>query len=227
MESRAIFGVCTMVTLVNSWLACDRAYEAMLAKRIVNPSPFEVLDGTYRVWGVLFAVLGAGCLLWERRHGGAAFSLGLPVRLAHFNLIRAAVGFVEVAFVGSVPTFAAGSLHQLIRPELQLPVIPAFTLAGIALGFSSFALAYFFSAFQRNLYISMIVGWIAAVATSVALTEFPLTSQFGGMRLLRHLGSLPPKPVDWNAVCLYTAIGIVLVVAGAYISEHRSHLEVR
>jgi hypothetical protein len=118
MESRAVFGVCVFVTFVNSWLAFDRTYEAVLARRVLHPSPFEVLDGTYRVWGVLFAVLGAGCLLWERRQGGAAFSLGLPVRLAYFNLIRpsrlraSALGFrPSASLICAAPTSATSTFR--------------------------------------------------------------------------------------------------------------------
>ena len=227
MESRAMFAACVFITFVNSWLAFDRTYEAVLAKRIATPSPFEVLDGTYRVWGILFSVLGAGCLLWERRQGGAAFSLSLPVRLAHFHLIRAAVGFAQVAFVGSIPSFVAGWIHQWIRPEMQVSIIPAFTSAGIALGLASFGLAFLVGSFLRNLYVAIGAGWLAAVGFSLLMAQLPFTDSLAGMTVLRELGSFPRKPIAWCPVSAYSTFATVFVIAGAYIAERRSHLEVQ
>ena len=225
MESRAMFGACVFITFVNSWLAFDRTYEAVLAKRIDNiVSPFALLDGTYRVWGILFSVLGAGCPLWERRQGGLTFSLGLPVRLAHFNLIRAAVGFAQVAFVGSVPNFVAGWMHQGLRPELQVPIIPAFTVAGIALGLASFGLAYLVGSFLRNIYVAIGTGWLAAVAFSTLMARLPFTESLAGMTVLRNLGSLPPEPLDLFPIYAYSTIATLFVLAGAYIAESRSQL---
>lgn len=222
-----MFGVCVFITFVNTWLALDRSYEAVLAKRIEHPSPFEVLDGTYRIWGILYSILGAGCLLWEHRQGGLSFSLGLPVRLAHFNLIRAAVGFAQVVFLGSLPSFAAGWLHELLRPELAFVIIPAFTAMGIALGLASFGAAYFVGAFLRNLYLSTGVGWIIGVGSAFLLAELPLTANLAGMNLLRQLGTLPAKPVAWLPVCGYAGTALIFVIAGAYISERRSRLEIQ
>lgn len=226
MESRAMFGACVFITFVNTWFAFDRSYEAVLAKRWINPSPFEVLDGTYRVWGILFAVMGAGCMLWERRQGGLAFSLGLPVRVAHFHLIRAAVGFAQAAFVGSVPSLVAGWSHQGLRPELQVPTIPAFTLAGIALGMASFGLAYLVSAFIPNLYLAIGAGWLAAVGVSYLIGQLPFTGGMAGMTVLRDLGNLPAKPIAWGPVCAYSAIGALAVIVGAFLAESRSRLDV-
>ncbi len=228
MESRAIFAACVFITFVNSWLALDRTYEAVLAKRIDNTvAPFALLDGTYRVWGILFSLLGAGCLLWERRQGGLTFSLSLPVRLVHFNLIRAAVGFAQVAFVGSIPNLVAGWIHQWLRPELQVPIIPAFTIAGIALGLASFGLAYLVGSFLRNIYVAIGTGWLAAVAFSFLMAQLSFTDSLAGMTVLRNLGSLPPKPIVWYPVCAYSIIATVFVVVGAYIAERRSQLDDR
>ena len=227
MESRAVFGACLFITFVNSWLALDRAYEGVLARRVLHPSPFEVLDGTYRVWAILFAILGAGCMLWEGRQGGFAFSSSLPVRMAHFNLIRAAVGLAQVAFLASMPNLVAGSIHEFLRPAMPLPFLLSFTTAGIALGAATFGLAFLMSAFVKNLYMAIGLGWISSVVTSYFFAALPFTDSLAGMTLLRSLGTLPAKPMAWYPVSAYATFAIVFIAAGAYIAESRQQVEVR
>jgi hypothetical protein len=226
MESRAVFLACVFVTFVNTWLAFDRSYESVLAKRLVNPSPFEILDGTYRVWGILYAILGGGCLLWERRQGGFAYSLGLPVRQSHFNLIRGFVGVAQVMVIAFAPSYAAGWLHMAIRPEMQSPAIPSFSVMGMALAIAAFGLAYLAGSFVPHLYLAIGLSWILSTALSFLFVALPATGNLAPMALLRRFGALPGRPVDWLPVSLYALAGLLFIAAGAYVAERRPALRV-
>lgn len=220
-EARAAFWGCFFLICLNAWLAVDRMRDAVANGRIVNPSTFELYDGTIRVWAIAFAILGAGSLLWERRLGGQAFTRVLPVRELHVNLMRALVGIFIVLTLSSVPSQLMNALHAAIFPEFPIPKSMAFLVLGLALGIAGYGSAMFAGSFVSNFWTGIAVGWMLPTVLSGLLSLIPATKPVSPIRLLRTYGGNPPAPIDWLILSAYAGTGILAMVAASYVADWR------
>ncbi len=220
-EARAAFWGCFFLIGLNSWLALDRMRDAVASGHAVNPTTFDVYDGSIRVWAIAYAILGAGSFLWERRLGGQAFTRILPVRELHVNLMRALCGIAFVVVLTVVPGTIANGVHKMLFPGFPIPAAPEFSIMGIALGVAGYGTAMFAGAIVSNFWAGIAFGWIFPSILAGLLSLAPWTRAASPMRILRATGGEPPAPVNWGVFAGYLVVGLLTMFLAAHVAEYR------
>jgi hypothetical protein len=225
-ETRAAFAGCLAVALVNCWLGVNRMYEAVSDGRVPSGSAFDVYDGSYRIWAILFAILGSGSLLWERRQGGAAFTAALPVCPFHLNLIRAAVGIVQIVALSFLAPWLVNEAHQLVFPNFVVPAAPMLTVFGIAAGTIAYGIGMLVALRITNLYIAIGIAWATTSAIAGLIALVPDLRPHTTLAMLRHLGSHEQPPMLWYSLWTHLGIGLTLMILAAWLAHRRSHIRI-
>jgi hypothetical protein len=226
-ETRAAFAGCFAVALVNCWLGVNRMYEAVSDGRVATSgSAFDLYDGSYRIWAILFAILGAGSLLWEKRQGGAAFTATLPVCPFHLNLIRAGVGLVQIAALAFLAPWLVNQVHQYMFPSFIVPSAPMLTVFGIAAGTIAYGIGMLVGLWITNLYIAIGVAWATTSAMAGLIAMIPSVKPHTTLAMLRHLGSHAQPPMIWLSLWTHLGIGLTLMMLAAWLAHRRSHIRI-
>ncbi|BDC47710.1 hypothetical protein F183_A00260 [Bryobacterales bacterium F-183] len=220
-EARAAFLGCFFLVSLNSWLAVDRMRDAVERGRAVNPSTFDLYDGSIRVWAIAYAVLGAGSLLWERRLGGQAFTRVLPVRELHVNMMRALMGTVLAVVLASAPSMLMNAIHEFFFPEFVIPKSVSFLTISIALGIAGYGCSMLGGSLVSNFWAGIAVGWMLPTLLSGLFSIMPSTRPFAPIQVLRSYGANPPASADWAVVGGYLGAGIAAMLAASYLAEWR------
>ncbi len=196
-ETRTAFFAWFGILTVNCWICVNRTYSDLMDGRgPADPSCFDVYNGAYRVWGVAFAFLGAGCLLWEYRQGTREFTRSLPIFAGNLNFVRGMVGIFHIAALSFLPAMVVNLAHSAVFPEFPVPVAPWMGYYGASLGLFLYGVSMIAGALIPNLYLAAGAGWLAANSLNLAFWFFPVTRAKSALVMMQHIGFNLKPPVD-------------------------------
>ena len=189
----------------------------------------NVLD----LYVLLVIVLGLGGVLQERAQGTAGLTLSLPVSRWRLIVVRAAIGWTQVALLALLPALLIPLLSPYVGQAFPVARALQFSVLWTGCGTVIFALTFFFSAALSGAYSPAIASVAGLIACSI-LAKLPLLQGHPAFDLLEtmHGAQLSTAqsetslatfvaPLPWLPLGLYALVALCLVWAAGGILARR------
>jgi ABC-2 type transport system permease protein len=181
---------------------------------------------------LLVIVLGLGGVLQERAQGTAGFTLSLPVSRWRLTVVRAAMGWAQVAALALLPALLIPLLSPCVGQAFPFVRALQFGVLWAGCGMVIFALTFFFSAVLSGAY-SPAIASVAGLITCSVLAKLPLLERYSAFDLLEtmhgaQLSSTHSEAslvtfaalLPWRSLGLYALVALCLVgVAGSIMAR--------
>ena len=177
---------------------------------------------------VLVLLLGVGGLLRERAYGTAAFTLSLPVSRWRLIWVRAAVGWIEVAALASLPLLVIPALSPVVQRSYPFSQALQFSLLWMVGGGALFAIGFLSSMIVGGEYSAPVVSLIAVLMYSV-IADLPGLERYlidihdvmsgAGMSYFQPASSLLTGPLPWGTLAVILLVALSLVASAAHIAQ--------
>ena len=154
---------------------------------------------------VLFAILiGVGGIVLESGRGAALFTLSLPVTRRRLLAVRAAVGLIEIAILGLVPSVLIPLLSPIMGKSYAIKDTLLYSLLSILAGAVFFSFSFFLSSIFSDQIKTIMMGISLALVLAIAAIAFKGLARYSVFRIMSGETYFYDGVVPWLglAVCL-------------------------
>jgi ABC-2 type transport system permease protein len=179
ISATALFWLCMAVVIVQDEIRshlANTSYASYIWGAIYKANVSDIFI-------LLVMVLGLGGLLQERAQGTISFTLSLPVSRSRLIVVRAAVGFVEVALLALIPALAIPVMSVFVGEHYPIEYALQSSLLWTICGSVFFAVSLFFSALMPGAYVPMVASVVATLLYSV-IADLPALERFESASLI-------------------------------------------